>query len=167
MARLERALPRCDTARCALRSAWTRGEICATSRPYSRSRSRVLAFCMSPDLSALTLLPRQLWPVWGARCPGAIPRGARFGRPGYEAKCAPLPAGILGRVPVFWHFACHLTSPPSPYSRGYHGPFGVRAAPVRYRAVRALVGLDMRRNVRYFTPVFSVAFGSFGIFRVT
>ena len=82
------------------------------------------------DLSALTLLPRQLWPVWGARCPGAIPRGARFGRPGYddEAKFAPLPAGILGRVPVFWHFSCHLTSPPSPYSRGYRGAFGPRGA---------------------------------------
>ena len=107
MARLERALPRCDTARCALRTAWTRGEICATSRARSRSRSRVLAFCVSPDLSA------------------------------------------------------------SPYSRGYHGPFGAGAAPVRYRAVRASVGLDMRRNLRYFTPVFSVAFQSFGILRVT
>jgi len=30
-----------------------------------------------------------------------------------------------------------------------------------------LVGLDVRRNLRYFTPVFSVAFESFGIFRVT
>ena len=56
---------------------------------------------------------------------------------------------------------------PSPSSRGYHGPFGARAAPVRYRAVGALVGLDVRRNLRYFTPVFSVAFESFGIFRVT
>ena len=41
------------------------------------------------------------------------------------------------------------------------------AAPVRYCAVRALVGLDMRRNLREFTPVFLVAFDSFGIFRVT
>ena len=48
--------------------------------------------------------------------------------------------------------------PPSHPPRGYHGPFGAGAAPVRYRAVRALVGLDMRRNLRYFTPVFSVAF---------
>ena len=55
----------------------------------------------------------------------------------------------------------------SPSSRGYHGPFGARAAPVRYRAVGALVGLDVRRNLRYFTPVFSVAFQSFGILRVT
>ena len=141
--------------------------MCATSRPYSRSRSRVLAFCVSPDLSALTLLPRLPWPVWSGRCPGAIPRGARFGRPGHEAKFALLHAGVLGRVPVFWHFSCHLTSPPSPYSRGYHGPFGVRAAPVRYRAVRASVGRDTRRNLRYFTPVFSVAFQSFGILRVT
>ena len=107
MAHLECALPRCDTARCALWSAWN------------------------------------------------------------EAKFALLHAGILGLVPVFWHFSCHLTSPPSPYSRGYHGPFGAGAAPVRYRAVRASVGLDMRRNLRYFTPVFSVAFQSFGIFRVT
>ena len=45
-----------------------------------------------------------------------------------------------------------------PGARGYHGPFGARAAPVRYRAVGALVGLDVRRNLRYFTPVFSVAF---------
>ena len=88
--------------------------------------------------------------------PGAMPRGARFGRPGYEAKFALLHARILGRVREFWHFSCHLTSPPSPYSRGNFGPFGARAAPVRYRAVRALVGLDMRRNVRYFPPVFSV-----------
>ena len=29
---------------------------------------------------------------------------------------------------------------------------------MRYHAVRALVGLDMRRSLRYFTPVFSVAF---------
>ena len=29
---------------------------------------------------------------------------------------------------------------------------------MRYRAVGALVGLDVRRNLRYFTPVFSVAF---------
>ena len=94
-------------------------------------------------------------------------RGARFGRPGYEAKFALLHARILGRVREFWHFSCHLTSPPSPYSRGYHAPFGAGAAPVRYRAVRALVGLDMRRNVRNFPPVFSVAFESFGIFRVT
>ena len=94
-------------------------------------------------------------------------RGARFGRPGYEAKFALLHARILGRVREFWHFPCHLTSPPSPYSRGNFGPFGARAAPVRYRAVRASVGLDMRRNLRYFTPVFSVAFQSFGIFRVT
>ena len=57
--------------------------------------------------------------------------------------------------------------PPSHPPRGYHGPFGAGAAPVRYRVVRALVGLDMRRNLRYFTPVFSVAFESFGIFRVT
>ena len=104
---------------------------------------------------------------WSARCPGAIPRGARFGRPGHEAKFALLHARILGRVPVFWHFACHLTSPSSPYSRGYHAPFGAGAAPVRYRAVRALVGLDMRRNLRYFTRKVSVAFESFGILRVT
>ena len=38
---------------------------------------------------------------------------------------------------------------------------------MRYRVVRALVGLDMRRNVRNFPPVFSVAFESFGILRVT
>jgi len=48
MARLERALPRCDTARCALWSAWMWGEICATSRPYSRSHSSLLAFFVSP-----------------------------------------------------------------------------------------------------------------------
>ena len=35
------------------------------------------------------------------------------------------------------------------------------------RAVRASVGLDMRRNLRHCTPVFSVAFESFDIFRVT
>ena len=104
---------------------------------------------------------------WSARCPGAIPRGARFGRPAHEAKFALLHAQGLGRVREFWHFACHLTSLSLPYSRGYHGAFGVRAAPVRCCAVRALVGLDMRRNLRYFTPVFSVAFQSFGIFRVT
>jgi hypothetical protein len=107
MARLECALPRCDTARCALRSAWTRGEICATSRRYSRSRSSLLAFFVSPDLSALTLLPRLPWRI------------------------------------------------------------GVRAAPVRYRAVRASVGQHMRRNLRYFTRKVSVAFESFGILRVT
>ena len=67
---------------------------------------------------------------WSARCPGAIPRGARFGRPGYEAKFALLHAQGLGRVREFWHFACHLTSPSLPYSRGYHGPFGAGAAPV-------------------------------------
>ena len=54
-----------------------------------------------------------------------------------------------------------------PGARGFHGLFGARADPVRYRAVGALVGLDVRRNLRYFTPVFSVAFESFGIFRVT
>jgi hypothetical protein len=44
-----------------------------------------------------------------------------------------------------------------------HGPFGARAAPVRYRAVRAVIGLDVRRNLRYFTPVFSVAFEGHGV----
>ena len=29
---------------------------------------------------------------------------------------------------------------------------------MRYRAVRAVIGLHMRRHLRYFTPVFSVAF---------
>ena len=42
--------------------------------------------------------PEATWPVWSGRCPGAIPRGARFGRPGYEAKFALLHARILGRV---------------------------------------------------------------------
>jgi hypothetical protein len=51
---------------------------------------------------------------WSARCPGAIPRGARFGRPAHEAKFALLHAQGLGRVREFWHFACHLTSPPHP-----------------------------------------------------
>ena len=43
-------------------------------------------------------------------------------------------------------------------ARGFHGLFGARADPVRYRAVRAVIGLHMRRHLRYFTPVFSVAF---------
>jgi hypothetical protein len=43
----------------------------------------------------------------------------------------------------------------------------VRAAAVRYRAVRASVGQHMRRNLRYFTRKVSVAFESFGILRVT
>jgi hypothetical protein len=60
---------------------------------------------VSPALSALTLLPRLPWPVWSGRCPGAILLGAHLGQPGHEAKFAPLHAGILGRVPVFWHFA--------------------------------------------------------------
>jgi hypothetical protein len=37
--------------------------------------------------------------------PGAILLGARFGRPGYEAKFALLHAQGLGRVGEFWHFA--------------------------------------------------------------
>ena len=45
-----------------------------------------------------------------------------------------------------------------PGARGFHGLFGARADPVRYRAVRAVIGLHMRRHLRYFTPVFSVAF---------
>ena len=39
--------------------------------------------------------------------------------------------------------------------------------PVRYCLVRALVGLDMRRNLRYFTRKVSVALESFGILRDT
>ena len=45
-----------------------------------------------------------------------------------------------------------------PGARGFHGLFGARADPVRYRAVRAVIGLHMRRHLRYFTSVFSVAF---------
>ena len=45
-----------------------------------------------------------------------------------------------------------------PGARGFHGLFGARADPVRYRAVRAVIGLHMRRHLRYFTTVFSVAF---------
>ena len=45
-----------------------------------------------------------------------------------------------------------------PGARGCHGLFGARADPVRYRAVRAVIGLHMRRHLRYFTSVFSVAF---------
>ena len=33
-----------------------------------------------------------------------------------------------------------------PGARGFHGLFGARADPVRYRAVRAVIGLDVRRN---------------------
>ena len=47
------------------------------------------------------------------------------------------PIRPTGRVRVFWHFSCHLTSPHSSYPRGYHGPFGARAAPVRYRGLRS------------------------------
>ena len=45
-----------------------------------------------------------------------------------------------------------------PGARGCHGLFGARADPVRYRAVRAVISLHMRRHLRYFTSVFSVAF---------
>ena len=50
-----------------------------------------------------------------------------------------------------------------PGARGFHGLFGARADPVRYRAVRAVIGLHMRRHLRYFTPVFSVAFEGHGV----
>ena len=42
-----------------------------------------------------------------------------------------------------------------PGARGFHGLFGARADPVRYRAVRAVIGLHMRRHLRYFTTVLS------------
>ena len=45
-----------------------------------------------------------------------------------------------------------------PGARGCHGLFGARADPVRYRAVRAVIGLHMRRHLRYLTTIFSVAF---------
>ena len=41
-----------------------------------------------------------------------------------------------------------------PGARGFHGLFGARADPVRYRAVRAVIGLHMRRHLRYLTTIF-------------
>ena len=58
---------------------------------------------------------------------------------------------------------------PSPYSPGPEVSMAcLERALTRCDTARcAVIGLHMRRHLRYFTPVFSVAFESFGIFRVT
>jgi len=56
-----------------------------------------------------------------------------------------------------------------PGARGFHGLFGARADPVRYRAVRAVIGLYMRRHLRATSRPYSQSrsrLKSFGIFRI-